>query len=157
MDAALAGAQAGERVDEDVARAVELAAAEAFPDARAVFAPAARRDPSARAALGRFSDALGYGLSQIARLVDPDVFVLGGSMSERADLYLDAVRARYRACALSVCRDTPIVASALGDECGVCGAAFRALETFSVADEAERPVGDAGPSADPDFDLAPSL
>lgn len=102
-------------------------AAAAYPDARAVLDAAVQRDPAARDALDRFADALGFGLAQMACLVDPDVFVLGGGLSERADLYLDAVRSRYRACVLSVCRDTPIVASSLGNECGVYGAAYRAF------------------------------
>lgn len=114
--------------------AASAAAEQAFPDARAVLDAAVRRDPAARAALGRFSDALGFGLAQMACLVDPDVFVLGGGLSERADLYLDAVRSRYRASAVSVCRDTPIVASSLGNECGVYGAAYRALEELRAAD-----------------------
>lgn len=106
-------------------------AAEAFPDARSVLEAFEHGEPAARAALDRFSDALGFGLSQIACVVDPDVFVLGGGLSERADLFLDAVRARYRACALPVCRDTPVVASELGNACGVHGAAYRALETLA--------------------------
>lgn len=114
------------------------AAAEAFPDARSVLEAFERGEPAARAALARFSDALGFGLSQIACVVDPDVFVLGGGLSERADLFLDAVRARYRACALPVCRDTPIVASKLGNACGVHGAAYRVLEALA---------GDEGGSA----------
>lgn len=156
--AAAAGVQAGERTGEEASGAFEQAAAEAFPDARAVFEAAARRDSAARAALSRFSDALGFGLSQMACLVDPDVFVLGGGLSERADLYLDSVRARYRACAVSVCRDTPIVASSLGNECGVYGAALRALETLAAADEAARA---ADPSSASPFETgsagAPSL
>lgn len=156
--AAVAGVQAGERTGEEASGAFEQAAAEAFPDARAVFEAAARRDPAARAALSRFSDALGFGLSQIACLVDPDVFVLGGGLSERADLYLDSVRAQYRACAVSVCRDTPIVASSLGNECGVYGAAFRALETLAAADEAVRPADPPSASRfESDRGGAPSL
>ena len=112
---------------EDAARA----AAEAFPDARAVLDAAARRDPSACAALERFSEALGFGLSQIACVVDPDVLVLGGGLSERADLFLGAVRARYRACALPPCRNTPIVVSKLGNACGMYGAASRALDLLA--------------------------
>lgn len=105
-------------------------AADVFPDARAVLDAVERRDPHARAALGRFSDALGFGLAQMACFADPDVFVLGGGLSERDDLFIDAVRSRYRSCAVSACRDTPVVASSLGNECGVYGAAYRALQTL---------------------------
>lgn len=100
----------------------------AFFDARAVLAAAERRDPHALAALERFSGALGFGLAQMACLTDPDVFVLGGGLSERADLFIHAVSSRYRLCAVSVYRDTPIVASSLGNKCGVYGAAYRALQ-----------------------------
>ena len=105
-------------------------AADVFPDARAVLDAVERRDPHARAALDRVSDALGFGLAQMACFADPDVFVLGGGLSERADLFIDAVRSRYRSCAVSACRDTPVVASSLGNECGVYGAAYRALQTL---------------------------
>ena len=105
-------------------------AADVFPDARAVLDAVERRDPHARAALGRFSDALGFGLAQMACFADPDVFVLGGGLSERDDLFIDAVRSRYRSCAVSACRDTPVVASSLGNECGVYGVAYRALQTL---------------------------
>ena len=81
--------------------------------------------------LERFSEALGFGLSQIACVVDPDVLVLGGGLSERADLFLGAVRARYRACALPPCRNTPIVVSKLGNACGMYGAASRALDLLA--------------------------
>lgn len=105
-------------------------AVDVFPDARAVLDAVERRDPHARAALDRFSDALGFGLAQMACFADPDVFVLGGGLSERADLFIDAVRSRYRSCAVSACRDSPVVASSLGNECGVYGAAYRALQTL---------------------------
>ncbi|MEF9876958.1 MAG: ROK family protein, partial [Gordonibacter sp.] len=109
-----------------------------FPDARSVLDAADRHDPVAQEALDRLSDALGFGLAQMACLVDPDLFVLGGGLSERADLFLDAVGARYRAYALPVCRDTPVVASSLGNECGIYGAAYRAFETLH---EGEGPSG----------------
>ena len=138
---AVAPDAASDAAPDPAALSVSIAAAEqAFPDARAVLDAAARRDPAARTALNRFSDALGFGLAQMACIIDPDLFVLGGGLSERADLYLDAVRSRYRACALSVCRDTPIVASSLGNECGVYGAAFRA---FELLDESAANAGDS--------------
>lgn len=116
---AFAAANEGATDDEAVA---------AFPDARTVLDAAENDNPAACAALERFSDALGFGLAQMACLVDPDVFVLGGGLSERADLFIDAVRLRYRACVLPVCVDTPIVASSLGSECGAYGAAYRAFQ-----------------------------
>ena len=59
------------------------------------------------------------------------MLVLGGGLSERADLFLRRVRARYRACALPPCRNTPIVVSKLGNACGMYGAASRALDLLA--------------------------
>lgn len=120
-------------------------AAEAFPDARFVFEAAERREPAARAALDGLADALGFALAQMTCLVDPDVLVLGGGLSERADLFLDDVGARYRACAVPACRDTPIVASRLGGTCGVHGAARRALDALAKQEASE--TGDGENSA----------
>ncbi len=110
--------------------AAQQAAVEAFPDARTVLSAADRRDPAARAALNHFTDALGFGLAQLACLIDPDLIVLGGGLSERADLYLEDVQARFRACAMFTCKETPIVASVLGNKCGMYGAAYHALESW---------------------------
>jgi len=80
-------------------------------------------EPAATAALERYVDCFGRALANVISIVDPDVVVLGGGLSNLEVLYTrgrDAV-ARY------VFNDelrTPIVRNMLGDSAGVIGAAL---------------------------------
>ncbi|WP_218971887.1 ROK family protein [Raoultibacter phocaeensis] len=104
-----------------------------YESAKDVFDAAAAGDKAAKAAVERFADRLAFGLSQVACLVDPDLFVLGGGMAASADVYLETIRECYKRYALEVCRKTPIVASTLGNDCGMYGAAYRAIRESRVS------------------------
>lgn len=104
-----------------------------YESAKDVFDAAEAGDKAARAAIERFADRLAFGLSQMACLLDPELFVLGGGLSVSAEAFIGVVRERYRGYALEVCRSTPIVASALGNDCGMYGAAYRAMKKLGPA------------------------
>ena len=74
-------------------------------------------------ALDRFEDQLGRALTVLINVIDPDVIVLGGGLSNIPRLYenLPAIVARY---AFSDAVHTPIVQAAHGDSSGVRGAAW---------------------------------
>jgi fructokinase len=80
-------------------------------------------EAAATAALDRYVDRLGRGLAVICDLIDPDVIVLGGGMSNVAELYqrTPPVVARY---AFSDVFETRIVKARHGDSSGVIGAAW---------------------------------
>ncbi len=84
-------------------------------------------EPAARAALDAFLDRFGRGLANVIDILDPDVVVLGGGLSNVDEIYAagrDAV-ARY------VFNDelrTPMRRNQLGDSAGVFGAAFLARQ-----------------------------
>ena len=90
--------------------------------AQAIIEAARAGDAEAAAALARYIDRLGRALAMIVNLVDPDVFVLGGGMSNVAELYdrLPEVVARH---AFSDHWDGRIVPAKWGDSSGVRGAA----------------------------------
>lgn len=90
--------------------------------AQAVVEAARRGDAGAVAGLDRYVDRLGRALAMFVNLVDPEVFVLGGGMSNVAELYdrLPEVVERY---AFSDHWDGRIVAAKWGDSSGVRGAA----------------------------------
>lgn len=92
-------------------------------DAGSIPARAAAGDERAQAALARHADRLARGLAVIINILDPDIIVLGGGLSNMAHLY-DAVPAALRRHVFSDFVDTPIVRAEHGDSSGVRGAAW---------------------------------
>ena len=92
-------------------------------DASEIPTRAAAGDARAAAALARHADRLARGLAVIVTLLDPDVIVLGGGLSNMAHLY-DAVPGLLRARVFSDVCDTPVVPAKHGDSSGVRGAAW---------------------------------
>jgi len=80
-------------------------------------------DPRARNALSRHTDRLARGLAVIMNILDPDVIVLGGGLSNMDHLYQDlpARMARY---VFSDVTATPVLRNRHGDSSGVRGAAW---------------------------------
>ena len=92
-------------------------------DASGIPARAAAGETKAREALARHADRLARGLSQIVNILDPDVIVLGGGLSNMAHLYSDVppLLKRY---VFSDVIETPVVKNMHGDSSGVRGAAW---------------------------------
>ena len=103
---------------EDYARATG-----ARRDGAAIVAAARAGEAAAGAALDRYADRLGRALAAMCDLLDPDVIVLGGGMSNVDALYdrLPPVVARY---IFSDSFETPIRQAVHGDSSGVRGAAW---------------------------------
>ncbi len=92
-------------------------------DAATLSARAAAGDAAAQAALDRHADRLARGLAVIVNVLDPDVIVLGGGLSNMAHLY-DQVPPLLRQYVFSDVAVTPIVRNQHGDSSGVRGAAW---------------------------------
>ena len=80
-------------------------------------------EDAAEAALRRYEDRLARGLASLINVVDPDVIVLGGGMSNLARLY-DAVPRLWPPYVFSDRVDTRLVRPVHGDSSGVRGAAW---------------------------------
>lgn len=102
-------------------------------DSKDVFQACREGDECALAAMRTMADYLGRALALIANVVDPECFVLGGGASASADVYLDVLVERYRGYAIPVTRDTPIEIASLGNDAGIFGAAYVALQAAEVA------------------------
>ncbi len=96
---------------------------EASLDARAVLTLADDGDQDAEATVQRWLDRLARGLAVVVNVLDPDVIVMGGGLSNVARIYREVPR-RWGACVFSDQVDTPIVPAAHGDSSGVRGAAW---------------------------------
>lgn len=91
-------------------------------DAPAIVAAARAGDAASAQSLDRYIDRLGRAIAAISNIVDPDVFVLGGGMSNVTELYdrLPAVVERH---AFSDRWEGRIAPAVWGDASGVRGAA----------------------------------
>jgi fructokinase len=89
----------------------------------AISARAAAGDPAARATLDRYADRMARALASVINLLDPDVIVLGGGMSNLGSVYVEVPRlwGRY---VFSDRVDTPLRPPVHGDSGGVRGAAW---------------------------------
>ena len=93
------------------------------PKAAAVEQRAAAGDAVALAALERHADRLARGLAVVMNVLDPGIIVLGGGVSNMAQLYerVPALIPRY---VFSDVATTPVVRNLHGDSSGVRGAAW---------------------------------
>ena len=91
--------------------------------AREIVAASEDGDPLAIAALERFDDRVARGLSLMINIVDPDVIVLGGGVSNSKRLY-QSIPERLSSYVFGGEVSTPVVQALHGDASGVRGAAW---------------------------------
>ncbi|MGK5440941.1 ROK family transcriptional regulator [Micromonospora sp. URMC 105] len=96
-----------------------------------ILRAAADGEPTARRAVDRVADWLGFGVANLVNVVNPNIVVFGGSLRE---LYLagaDAVHRRLGAMVLPPCQEhVQLRAAALGCEAALIGAAELAFDTL---------------------------
>jgi fructokinase len=92
-------------------------------DAPAIARAAAGGDPDAGATLERYESRMARGLAAVMNLVDPDVIVLGGGVSQIDRLYANVPR-RWGRFVFSDAVATRLVRARHGDSSGVRGAAW---------------------------------
>ncbi len=95
----------------------------ALIEPRAIASAAIAGDLAAQATLERYAERLARALAQVINLLDPDVIVLGGGLSNIGALY-DTVPARCAPLVFSDVVTTPLRPAAHGDSSGVRGAAW---------------------------------
>jgi fructokinase len=88
-----------------------------------IAARAAKGEPRALACLDRYEDRMARALASVINVLDPDVIVLGGGLSNVDRLY-KAVPRRWGPFVFSDRVDTRLVRAAHGDSSGVRGAAW---------------------------------
>ncbi|MEO7404303.1 MAG: ROK family protein [Burkholderiales bacterium] len=91
--------------------------------AHAIVALADANDVTAAAVMATFYDRFGRAIANLLNILDPDIVVLGGGLSNIDALYTHGVEAVRRQ-VFSDQLTTPIVGNKLGDSAGVIGAAL---------------------------------
>ena len=95
-----------------------------------VFARLAAGDEAAGAALAQWATWVGRGLANLANVIDPEVFVIGGGVADHASLYIELVEAAMvESLYASRQRRLPSVrVASLGSRAGAIGAALLARD-----------------------------
>ncbi len=75
-----------------------------------------------------FGNYLGHALANVATVLDPEVFVIGGGVSKAGEILLDFVKKPYLEKAFFGNKDTKFALAQLGNDAGIYGAAKLALE-----------------------------
>lgn len=89
----------------------------------AIVAACRAGEPGAAALMDEFFARFGRALANVIAVVDPDIVVLGGGLSNIDELYTVGICETAR-CVFSDTLETPIVRHVLGDSAGVIGAAL---------------------------------
>jgi len=91
--------------------------------AKSVFDEAKKGDAVASEVVAYITKYLGLALANIAGVIDPECFVIGGGVSAAGQYLVDLIAASYRKNVFHPCKDTPIVLASLGNDAGMYGAA----------------------------------
>lgn len=137
-----------------IVRAVETALEKGEPsslrgqsnlDAAAIAVAARAGDELALRVFGEVGEHLGVGVSYLVNILDPQMVVLGGGVMEAADLLLEGTKASMARHSLKGAR-VPVVVSALGDDAGLIGSVFAAMDqsvrSYRVVATGERVAAD---------------
>jgi fructokinase len=108
------------------------AAAGTQGDPASISAAAAAGDPIAQVTMQRYESRLARGLAHVINVLDPDIVVLGGGLSNIERLYRHVPRLWQR-WIFSDRVDTPLVRNRHGDSSGVRGAAWLGAAAGHVA------------------------
>lgn len=76
----------------------------------------------------KFGFYLGCGLSIIAGVLNPEVFVLGGGVSRSGDVILPFIEKNFKAHVFHACSGAKIVRATLGNDAGLVGAAKMVID-----------------------------
>ncbi|AWW32766.1 sugar kinase [Echinicola strongylocentroti] len=91
-------------------------------------------DPHAQQTMDRLIHSFGKALSVVVNVIDPDVIVLGGGVSNIKQIYSDSLKTLNQM-VFNRSFDAPLVKAKLGDSAGVFGAALLVGKEKSVYEE----------------------
>lgn len=95
--------------------------------AKAVFDAVKAGDTVAQEIAEEFGSYLGYALANLAPVVDPAVFVIGGGVSKAGEILIPLIQKPYLERAFFGVRDVKFTLASLGNDAGICGSAKMVL------------------------------
>lgn len=96
--------------------------------AKNIFDAAKAGDKIAIEIVDKFGYYLGTALAQIAQVVDPDAFVIGGGVSKAGQIIIDVVKEYYESHVMYALKDKAFRLAELGNDAGIYGSAGMVLQ-----------------------------
>lgn len=96
-------------------------------DAKAVFDAVKEGDEVAIDVAKKFGKYLGKGLANVADVVNPEIFVIGGGVSKAGDILIKYVEPEFRETVFPPCRGAKFALATLGNDAGIYGCAGMVL------------------------------
>ncbi|MCH5344581.1 MAG: ROK family glucokinase [Acetatifactor sp.] len=91
--------------------------------AKAVFDALKAGDPVAEEIVQQFGEYLGKGLSVVAAVANPEIFVIGGGVSKAGDILLKYIEPAFQKYVFGPCKNARFALATLGNDAGIYGAA----------------------------------
>lgn len=91
--------------------------------AKSVFDAVKAGDEVAVEIAEQFGEYLGKGLANVAAVVNPEIFVIGGGVSKAGDVLISYVEPVFQKYAFTACRGAKFALATLGNDAGIYGAA----------------------------------
>ena len=95
--------------------------------AKEIFDAAKEGDELAESLAEEHGKYLGLALANVACVVDPDAFVIGGGVSKAGDILIDITKKYFEEFAFHACRNASFKLATLGNDAGIFGAAASIL------------------------------
>lgn len=94
-----------------------------YISAKEIFDAAKEGDELANDLVEAHGESLGRALAQVACVVDPEVFVIGGGVSKAGKVLIDTTAKYFEKYAFHACRGTKFELATLGNDAGIYGGA----------------------------------
>ena len=94
-----------------------------YISAKEIFDAAKDGDELAASLVENHGKVRGKALAQIACVVDPEIFVIGGGVSRAGDILVDTTKKYFLEYAFHACRTTQFALATLGNDAGIYGGA----------------------------------
>ncbi len=98
-----------------------------YISAKEIFDAAKSGDNLALELVEEHGKRLGYALANVAAVVDPEAFVIGGGVSRAGDILINATKKYFQEYAFHACRNTEFKLATLGNDAGMYGGAASIL------------------------------
>ena len=104
---------------------------------KAICEAAKKGDPAATEVLDRFGQLMGQALTAVACTVNPQVFIIGGELSQAGMVILKPIETYFRRYAFHAFRNTPFVLAELGEDAGIYGSVRMLFDEVNLDENPE--------------------